>query len=139
MSMMKLPRRPLTVIIISICVLIVLAGARLLAREGFQHIEPASMLRQAEQDWEAGHRGQSLKGYIQASTMAVDAGARWTFARFYINRMASNRSAGKIDRALANCSRAVAILHSYDDEGSLSYECFTLEAESTKQDELTAR
>lgn len=124
-------------ILISIGLLIVLISTyTILAKAGFQHTEPASALRLAEQEWEAGCRGQSLKGYIRASTMAVDAGARWTIAHFYVKRMTSNTSAGRLDKALANCSQAAALLHNYDDEGSLSYECFALEAEIKRQDEM---
>ena len=41
-----------------------------------------------------------------------------------------------MDEALGACGRAVAILHGYDDEGSLSHECYTVEAEIQRQSQL---
>ena len=130
----KIPVRRLSAAIL--CVLAILVGLYRLAVQGFRYIEPASVLRRAEETWETGCRGQSLRSYVQASTMAVEAGLRGTIARIYINQMMSNISQGELDRALDGCSRAVAILQDYDNEGSLSYECFVIEGQIKRQSEL---
>ena len=128
----KLPL--LRLIVASICAFLLLAAVYEFVGEGRQHVEPARLFRLAEQDWNTGLRVKALKSYLRASTMAIDAGARWVIARFYINQMAAHQAAGQMDQALASCSRAVAILYNYDDEGSLSYECFAIEGEIREQD-----
>ncbi|MBN1431087.1 MAG: hypothetical protein JXB07_22145 [Anaerolineae bacterium] len=126
----KLSLGLLAAISIGTIILLATAGA------GIQHVEPASMFRQAEQEWEKGNRWKALRGYARASVITIDAGARWTIAQIYINQMTYNQSIGRVDKALSKCDQAITILSRYDDEGSLSYECFTLETEIKRQREL---
>jgi hypothetical protein len=133
---MKKPSTRLLLVSIIICVLAVTAAAVGFAREGFRHIKPAVAVIQAQQDWQEGRFGASLRGYTSAYAMAIEAGVRWTTARTYIDQMITDREAEQLDQALNACSGAVAILHGYDDEGSLGYECFALEAEIQRQSEL---
>jgi hypothetical protein len=122
---------------IIICLLTLTTAAVVgFAGEGLRHIEPSRALRQAEQDRQEGRLGASLRGFVRAYATAIEAGARWTIAQAYIDRMIANREAGQLDSALSNCGQAVNILHGFDDEGSLSYECFALEAEIQRQIEL---
>ncbi len=133
---MKKPTTRLMIGSIVVCVLVLLATALAFAGEGFRHVEPATTLKQAGQDWQEGRLGASLSGYLHAYTMAIEAGARWAAARPVVDRMMAERKGGQLDRALASCSQAVDMLHGFDDEGSLSYECFALEAEIERQNEL---
>lgn len=133
---MKKPAIRLLLISITICVLTLSAAAVGFAGEGLRHVEPARALKQAEQDKQRGRLGASLPGYLRAYSMAVEAGARWTIARTVIDQMMAERADGRLDRALSSCGQAVNILHGFDDEGSLSYECFALEAEIQRQNEI---
>lgn len=116
--------------------LVLAAAVYGLAIEGLGHVEPAKTLRQAQQDWQEGRLGAALGGHVHAYAMAVEAAVRWKAARVYVNRMAAAREAGQMDKALGACSRVVAILHGYDDEGSLSHECYIVEAEIQRQSQL---
>lgn len=136
---MKTIKKPVTRLLltsITICGLALTAAAVGFAQEGFRHIEPTRVLKQAEQDRQEGRLGASLRGRARAYVMAIDAGVRWAIAQAYIDQMIVERADGRLDRALSSCSRAVSILHGFDDEGSLSYECFALEAEIERQSEI---
>lgn len=133
---MKKPSTRLLLISIIICVLALAIAAVGFAGEGLRHVEPAHALKQAEQDRQEGRLGASLRGYARSCTMAVESGVRWTIARTVIDQMMAARADGQLDRALASCGQAVNILHGFDDEGSLSYECFALEAEIQRQSKL---
>jgi hypothetical protein len=133
---MKVARRcSLTTLIAFI--LILAAPTYVLAREGFQHVEPASELRLAVHDWQMGHLAKSAGGVLRAFGIAIEAGARWSVARIYINRMNSERASGQLDEALSLCGKAIKILHGYDDEGAISNECFVIEAAIHRQDTNT--
>jgi len=59
--------------------------------------------------------------------MAFEAGGRWSIADIHISRMRSLEEEGRLSEALQECATAVRILHGYDDEGGLSYECSVIE------------
>ncbi len=104
--------------------------------QGFRHVDAASELRQAKLDWQSGQSGKSLLSFISALRMAVDSGARWSFAGNAIRQMRSLKRAGELDAALAQCRTAARIIGHYDDEGALSYDCTVIEETIPRQSTL---
>jgi hypothetical protein len=123
-----------SMIILTACILILAVLTCALAREGFQHVEPASELRLAKHNWQRGYLVRSAVSLLRASGMAIEAGARWSVARIYISQMSSESASGRLDETLSLCGKAVEILHGYDDEGTISNECFMIEAAIHRQD-----
>jgi hypothetical protein len=129
-------KKRLLLLLSTILLLILAVAAYGYAREGLRHIEPARALRLAQQDWQAGRRGVSVGGHIHAYAIALEAGIRWEIARADIDRMMIESQKGQLDGALRACGQAVVIVAGYDDEGSLSSECFAIEADIRVQNEL---
>jgi hypothetical protein len=96
-------------------------------QQGFTHVLPASMLRWSRDRWDQGMYVESLRWFVRSHEDALDAGLRWWAARPYLNRVQELQYTGKLEEALKNCIRAVAILDGHDNEGQVSYACTTIE------------
>lgn len=66
--------------------------------------------------------------------LAVDSGARYTFIYIYTDPMHSASERGDLPEALNQCRKAVQFLSPYDDEGTMSYVCFTIEEKIQRGD-----
>ncbi len=125
-----MPRSKYAVVPILIILLITGTGIVLLPRlivSGLHHVEPASLAAAAGEDWKNGDWiGAALK-YGTAAGMAIEGGLRSMIAQPYVEQFALLEKQGNLRGALDNCIKAVRILGSYDDEGSLDYFCMTLD------------
>jgi len=115
------------VILVSICLFLVVGINICLVSKGFGHIDPRIAFWQAQQLWSEGQIVQAIPQFARAIWMAFEAGVRWSMADIHISRMRSLEKEGRLHEALQECARAVRILHGYDDEGGLSYECTAME------------
>lgn len=115
-------------LIVSLFICTLLAGVCFnFAREGFRHVDPASKLRLAKEDWQNGQVDRALRGSVTAFGIALECGVRWSVAGIYISRMHSLDSDGQLHEALEQCHTAVQILDGYDDEGGINYVCTGIE------------
>ncbi len=119
-------------IFILVCFLVLGVGLSL-AEEGFHHVDPASELRHAKQDWQDDEVSVALAEFVSAYQMAVECGARWSVAGIYISNMRSLTEAERLREALNECMTAVHVLGKYDDEGVIGYDCDVIEAQIQRE------
>lgn len=94
--------------------------------EGLAHSTPAKAWQDAQLDWENGQKGEAVYGFMDAFRITLDNGARHTIARPLVDQMNSLWEEGRISEAYDRCMGAVAILDGWDEEGVVSYDCFSL-------------
>ena len=114
-------------VLTGICLLLVIAVCVYFVLEGFNHIDPKLALWHAQRSWREGQIVQAIPQFVRAVWMAFEAGGRWSIADTHVNKMRLLEEEGRLHEALRECATAVRILHGYDDEGGLSYECYVIE------------
>lgn len=114
-------------ILIGVCLLFAIGVCTYLVLKGFGHIDPKIALWQAQRSWLEGQIVQAIPQFIRAVWMAFEAGGRWSIADIHVSRMRALEEEGRLPEALQECATAVRLLHGYDDEGGLSYECSVIE------------
>ena len=114
-------------IAVAILAVLLVAACSYFIQQGFTHVLPGSMLMWSGDLWEQGLYTESIRWFVKSHEDALDAGLRWWAAQPYLNRMQELQRNGKLEEALKNCIRAIAIVDGHDDEGQVSYACTAIE------------
>jgi hypothetical protein len=106
----------------------VVFGTHVLAR-GLARVSTASAYRQASVAW-ARRDYRAAAGFLKiAVVMTWEGGLRSEAASVHLARTSRLRQAGNLQGSLRECAAAASTLGSDDDEGAVSYLCYTIEAE----------
>lgn len=120
--------KPRNILLIVVLVLLVVSLSLLprVVFEGRHHVETASIIRHAGEEWQNGNTFSALTKFVTAVRMIIEGGTRSIIARPFMKRSLTFEKQGRLAEALDYCARAVRILGRYDDEGSSDYRCMTL-------------
>ncbi|MBN1121387.1 MAG: hypothetical protein JXJ17_09920 [Anaerolineae bacterium] len=116
------------ILVVIALVVIILSVLLVLAHQGFDRFVDVNYKAEvAKESFQKGAISLAARQYIQAVGMSLEGQIRWSIAMIPYKKAKSLQEEEQYEAALDKYVRAVRILGTYDNEGTMGYECSVMD------------